>query len=679
MDWFTQLEKRRSTAIFLILFLALAVLAASALREPFALDSFWHLKMGQDWIEKGLSPFRDHYSITHYGEPVVGPPFIFQVVIYGFVSLFGVNPGFKAFVFASSLMTLGFLMVWLRQIKAPLPVLAICVYMLIVFLQMRVMVRPELLSYSLIIFSLVLYEKARNEYSHQNFFYIVIFMLFWRNYHSAILGYVIFAGLFIDIAVQQVITRSTVKSWLIWGCWGLAVFATGFFGQDLIHPVIAAATFSQEWNELIGEYRPVLKGLVSWATLALVPVAIFTLLGLLHQRLFGYFMVGVVFSWYAMTISRMTAPGGVVLVCLFALVLTRYDLKKVLTSGPSFRSKAVSGALFFAFVAVLLLGVLGARVLISKNLSMLGYFPDRLVEYMKQNELHGRIFNAYNVGGYLIYHLGDTSRVYIDGRTGILYPIEHMKQYRAAAGSPGQLLSEIEKHDIDYLVMSNQRSTVDLVRDAGAMQLDYSDLRYSLYAKNNAKLPISGSIWSMPWCWNEHAGEALMTEIDQVFELVPEYSPVSHYVTLASEFHRATNPEQYLYSIREQDPESWYEDNLRFAGYRALELGLNELAINWFFAVRKKYFKDYMAGSMAYLQAGRLMEAETILADLSATSWTLSDPNDFELLYRILMQLQSRKKLELIDQSFVDQVATVSGHQGQAISDQPLSFQIFCQ
>jgi hypothetical protein len=82
---------------------------------------------------------------------------------------------------------------------------------------------------------------------------------------------------------------------------------------------------------------------------------------------------------------------------------------------------------------------------------------------------------------------------------------------------------------------------------------------------------------------------------------------------------------------------------------------------------------------MAYLQAGRLMEAETILADLSATSWTLSDPNDFELLYRILMQLQSRKKLELIDQSFVDQVATVSGHQGQAISDQPLSFQIFCQ
>jgi hypothetical protein len=679
MDWFSQLERRRGATIFLIIILTLAVLAVSASREPVALDSYWHLKMGQDWLEKGLSPFRDHYSITHYGERIVDPPFIFQVVIYGFVSLFGLIPGFKAFIFFSSLLTSGMFILWLQRIRAPLPVLAICIFMLLAFLQLRVMVRPELLSYSFMILALILYERTRKEPSPKNFLYIVIFMLFWRNYHSAVLGFVIFSGLFLDIAVQQIASRASIRTWLMWGFWGLLVLSAGFLGHSLNHPVLQMIMFPQEWFELIDEYRPALLGTVNWPTLMLIPLAIFTALSLLHQRLFGYLFVCVIMSAYALTMHRMTAPGGVVIVCLFALVLTRYNLKAILTSGESTRGKAVSGALLLVFLTALATNILTSRDLIARNRDMPGYFPDQMVEYMNEHNLHGRIFNDLNVGGYLIYHLGDNSRVFIDGRVGPLYPPEHMKRWRAALTSPDKLRSEIEKLDVDYLIMGNRRLFVDVVRNAGLMYLDYSDLRYSLYARENANLPISGSLWSMPWCWSGYAGEALMTEKDKALELLPEYSPVAHFITLASEFHLQENPVGYLESIREEDYSNWYEDNLRFAGYRALELGLNELAVEWFFTVREKQFMDFMAGAMANILAGRLDEAESILAHSSEIHWTLSSQNEVEILFRLLTHLQSEKGLELIDQTYLDQVRKLAGHEGEEVMPQQLTFRIFCQ
>ncbi len=42
-------------------------------------------------------------------------------------------------------------------------------------------------------------------------------------------------------------------------------------------------------------------------------------------------------------------------------------------------------------------------------------YPEGVVEKLRQQPCEGRIFNSYNVGGYLIWKLPDTE-VYIDGR-----------------------------------------------------------------------------------------------------------------------------------------------------------------------------------------------------------------------------------------------------------------------
>jgi hypothetical protein len=678
MDWFDQLEKSRSSTLLAVVTLAILILAVSALRDPLALDSWWHLKMGQDLIERGLSPFQDHYSITHYGEEIYGPPVFFQVALYSVVRFLGESEGFKFFVFANSLIVLGFALQWLRQIRAPVIVSAISVLLVVAVLQSRAMVRPELFSYFLIILALILYEKTRTAPVAKNFLFIALLMLFWRNFHAAFLGYVIFSGLFLDLAYVSIKERQPLFEWIRWLGWGVVILAVGFLGQDYTHPIINALSFSREWVEFIDEYRPALSGKVQVLTLFLIPISAVTLIGLIRQRLIGYFFVCLVMSWYAFTIIRMTTPGGLVIVCLFALSLVQHDPRTLVTSENPLRRRVASATLFGLLAISLIISILTARSLVSANRQMLGHFPDELVAHMKRNGMHGNIFNEYKIGGYLIYHLGDSSRVFMDGRTKILYTFDHAVRWKEAMTSPDKLRDVIEKEQIDYVITGNRRFFIDVVRDTGMMQLEFADLRYSLYAKENASLPVTGAFWSMPWCWSEVAGKAILAEKDHATGILPSYSPAAQIAQLASAYYESEDRMAFLETAHNDDLNAWYEDNLRFAGYRALAQDRPDLAENFFHQIRDKVFRDFMAGALANLGAGNIDEAEKILYSASQIHWTLSNPVDAEILYRLLLAVQSERPFKWVEPDYMNAVAGLVPNDVVTENDSEISVALFC-
>ncbi|MBT8353659.1 MAG: hypothetical protein KJO60_03990, partial [Desulfofustis sp.] len=444
MDWSTELEQRRTSIVFILLLIAVAILAVSSLRDVFSLDSYWHLKTGQDWIEKGLSPFLDHYSITHYGQPITSQPVVFQVVLYGFVNAFGIATGFNLIVFVSSLLTLTLSMWWLKQIKASTLVICLFIPVLVALLQQRMMVRPELFSYALMILSLVFSEKARS--GQKVFPLIFLTMVFWSNYHSAILGYVIFLGLFINLAMEQIRARSGFAEWAQLIGWGLLILLAGLLNPQMKHPLFGIFFASSEWVNQITEYRSSFRGNVTVVTLGLSALSLVTLVLLVRQRLIGYLIVCGIFTWSAFSMVRMVTPAGIVILCLFALATSQIDLKKFLNTAPNFRKTVFTVSAATLFAASLLVCVLRAQQLVNSNQYMLGNFPDQLVQYMKSTDKSGKIFNDYGIGGYLIYELGDESRVYIDGRTNILYPFEHFSRWQEALKSPELLRSEVEEH-----------------------------------------------------------------------------------------------------------------------------------------------------------------------------------------------------------------------------------------
>jgi hypothetical protein len=209
MNWFEQTEQKKKLLIGGTVIICLAMLAVTTRRYNVSYDSFWHLQMGLDWLERGQSLWRDHFSFTFNGGEVTGPPYLFEILLSWLVTQLGLEPGFQVYKLTGFLLCFGLVVLFLRKLRAPAVVYCLVLPLLVVLLQLRSIVRPELISYSFSVLAVMLYYRARSGMSASGMLPIVALMLVWSNYHSSIFGYIIFFGYFVDIALRQIHDRAS--------------------------------------------------------------------------------------------------------------------------------------------------------------------------------------------------------------------------------------------------------------------------------------------------------------------------------------------------------------------------------------------------------------------------------------------------------------------------------------
>ena len=214
-----------SSLIFLICYIFLAVIA---LRPVFTFDSYWHLQMGKDLIENGLSPWVDHYSFSYPGNEIATIPVMFQVVLSQLASLFGESKGFYVIKLLYVTLLMSALFVYFRKIKASWSIIFLLLPIIAYLIQLRLMIRPEIFSNVLIVICLLLYQRAQKSFVTKEMVYICLLLLFWVNYHSPVFGYVIIFGLFLDKAVNKLLGKDDSFSWVQWCFWGSVIFLIGF-------------------------------------------------------------------------------------------------------------------------------------------------------------------------------------------------------------------------------------------------------------------------------------------------------------------------------------------------------------------------------------------------------------------------------------------------------------------
>jgi hypothetical protein len=611
----------------------------SSLRDPIAYDSFWHLKTGEDWVELGYSPFEDHYSITHSGQPIITQPYLFQASLHGFVKHFGLETGYKLVVFIGMACAAFMLLIWLRSINAPILVAAAALAAVVVVMQVRAQVRPELFAYSLLIFCLMVYSWVRAQPSPKRLMLVALTMLLFTNYHSAILGYVIFFGLFVDLAVDQIRKRASTSEWLTWAIWGAIVVAVGFLNPTFNHPVIVSLGFSSEWLDLITEYRSPWQGRNGFIVFGLVLMGILTIAAFLRLGLFGYSIVCGIFAWYTSRYGRLIAPGGIVLISLFALAITMLDRLKPV-HGHERRMRALITAVCLAiFIVSISASVSKARSLVQANQSLAGYFPQSMVEYMKAREKEGRIFNDFSIGGFLIYHLGDTSKVYVDGRTAILYPVAHVQSWIQANTDPDLMRSLISEHEIDFVIVQNGLTQMRVMGAIEEMNLDFVDLRYSLFAQGQANFPILGDMWSQPSCWFTDSEALVQAEQNLAVSILPESSPLLPFAYLAADFAAAPDKNDFLHSVQDSDKYLRNDVNSRFMAHRALQIGEDELAVEFFSRVRGQQASDLLASGIALVRSGELQQGYRLLNTVAQRTQARPDSATVQLLRTTLAEI----------------------------------------
>jgi len=285
-------------------------------------------------------------------------------------------------------------------------------------------------------------------------------------------------------------------------------------------------------------------------------------------------------------------------------------------------------------------------------------FPKDVVDYMVERGISGRIFNTYDVGGYLIYRLSPDSQVYIDGRTGILYPLDHFYRRDRAERSPDVLRAEIDKYDINLVVLKNKQHIFSLVRDAGTLGLDYVGVKYSLFRRVEPNFPTTGTLLAYPACWNADMSSALKEEQNKALAILPVDSFLLPFIQFVIEYTKTDDKAKFLTTLEEH--RQWTDPKLRFAGYQALHQNLDPIAFELFAGIKKKEFGDYLAGALAKIHLGKWKTAEQTL-DLGTRLLSSEKISEIKILHGLLEHIRQNFRLEIIDDAYVDRLAEESG------------------
>ena len=572
-DW---LESRRGFFIGVATVLSIALLLIAGIRNPVDYDGYWHLRMGMDWFANGLSPWIDHYSFTFSGEPVKGVPYPFQLALYGLVSVFGEQGGMialKLIMFAFVLLCMS---LWLKSIQAPALGWVAGLLLLVVALELKAQVRPELIGYGFLILAFWLYRRTGLECTRRAMVPILLLMLLWSNYHSPVFGYVVFSGLFLDIGLRLLREKAPVAEWVRAFAWGLAILLVGVFRPGFGHPLLGMRTFMAEWKPHIQEFTAPTFMLDTPIPYLLMPVAAVLLIALLLQRKFGLLVVTAIFTYAALTIGRMVAPAALVCAVLIPLVYRDALRTAALPARKVTRTNVYNLGMTVLAVATLATGFWFARAMVEENRYSWTLFPSAMVEHMQKNGKSGRIFNHYATGGYLIYKLSPDSKVFIDGRTNILYPVSHYLAYQAAMNDPDAFLQIVDRYDVDYAVLGASKDSASLMHFAD-WSLDFVDVNYLLFQPEGGDLHHFGKLLAQPYCWSDERAAGVAEELAYLQTEAGRAGLSSPLMRLGAAYVSADRPGAWI----DQVGRGYNADDAgrRFVAARALDAGAWETAV----------------------------------------------------------------------------------------------------
>lgn len=679
MDWKTLLERWGYLPSALIVLFALSTLISLLFYGWVGWDPFWHLRTGQDWLEHGLSPWVDHYSYTFNGESIRHPPVAFQAGLHLVVSQLGLGQGFALVRLTTFVLVIGAAVLFLRQVKASALLYAVVVPMLVFLLQVRSLIRPELVSYVLSIVALMLYVRAGDRVTWRTVTPMVALMALWSLYHASVMGYVIFAGFFLDCAVAQARRRAGTEIWLQWLLWGLLMLAVGFLNPDFSHPLWDAATASttREWKYVINEYLPPTAMVRSYAgTYALVVLALITPLLALSQRRYGFLLIWAVMTYSGVTMIRMMTPGGIVVVLLAATLLAARGFP--LRWHIAGRNRAGLGvALCIALIAATLhSNDRRAQFFVDEGRRPFPTYPAPLVNYMAQSGKAGRIYNDYGLGGYLIYHLSPAVQVYIDGRTSILYPPEHMAKYVANNRSRDRLRAEVDKYGVNMILYRYRPALHDMVYQLGDFGLDFMDANYMLYTQGSSNFLQLGRLMAWPACWHPDLRSQIDVEHARLGEVLPPYSFLFRFGDFV---HGYTNAEDGVAFLDQSvEAQNWTDEMRRFAGFRFLESGNDDLAAILFGSVEAKRPEDYLVSVLAKMNSGDMELASDILRDMAIRRWARITTAELRIQQKLFQRLEQHRALASDELDFTRRLAARLDELGVPDTELELDARAFC-
>jgi hypothetical protein len=598
-------------------------------------DVYWHLSLGREIIENYNFPRVDDFSFTFQGQNLKTFPYIFDSILFSLVKFFGFSKGTWIYLFGSYSSVILLTAWYLRRLKASVILSIAVIFGLALFLNFRILLRPELLAYTFIVAAFILYGRAKKAFSTESILLIALLLLIWTNYHSVVFGYIVFFGLYIDVAItnfrEKTWSRGEVRKWCLSG---FLLVLVGFINPFGNHGVLSVMNLGEEWTLYIKEYENIFFILSEPFSRPLLAfwLAIMIVLGV-RQKQYGYLLVLTIFAIGAIKYSRLLVPAGIVLFLIVADFMSRSEKEN---KGGSTKATAL---LSIGFLVSTFFWY-GYWVVNYKAPAMV--WPENLVTYFKEKGYGGKILNEYDIGGYLIYSLYPDARVYIDGRTDILYDLSHFRKNFQLFSDINTMKVESQKYDIDFVISSNKADINDVIYGVGRYSLDYMDDAYSLYTERSGNFILGGFLISQPACWDGSSLTLLVNEYNKAIEIDGLSKVFIDYLGIIIEFEDAEQKGDYIDSKIAED---YSVINKRFLAYQALRLEKLDVAELLFSSIDYKSMRDYLALADVLIRDQKYKEAKDLLTMLVKSKELYTTEQDRYLFYVITNLLAVRVDL----------------------------------
>jgi hypothetical protein len=433
-----------------IVFIAIFTMAV---RVPADTDTWWHLRSGQYIVENLTIPTTDPFSHTRADQLWIDHGWLAQIFWYGLYAL----GGWAAMALALAvLVTLAFWFVW-QQIEGNVFVGAFSMVLGAIVSSVVWAARPQLITFVLTaVVAFLLHRFKRHE--GRLLPWLPLIMLGWANVHGGFaIGFMLMLAYLVGEAVNHftkhkddpVVSWSRLKYLLGVFVISLAVVAINPHTWRMwVYPfqtvgIDALRDFIQEWqspNFHLPYVQPfalllllVIAALArtgrqaDWTDLALV--ALWTGLALFASRnvaIFGLVIAPILARYADLAWTRQWRVWG------YSRVPFSQATAMVQNTNLGLKtqnSKLVLNWVLLGLIVIAALIKIAVPLTPKANLKAeQDSLPYEAVEFIRQYQPPGPLFNSYNWGGYLIFKLWPDYPVYIDGRTD-LYDDAFIRRY----------------------------------------------------------------------------------------------------------------------------------------------------------------------------------------------------------------------------------------------------------
>jgi hypothetical protein len=429
----------------LVAFVSLTLIFILLTRTPIDADIWWHLKAGQTMIEQKQILLSDIFSYTRFNTEWVNAFWISEILLYA-VYTFARYFGLTFFVSAIGAVTF---YITSRRLSGNIFLNSFILILAAITAAPIWGPRPQILSF---LFIALLDVWLNNK--KPNWFLFPLFAL-WANIHGGwIWGFLLIiahvTGKITEQLTNQEKNWDEIKSLIGWST--LSALAIGINPNrltiwNLPFQQINVSLQIQEW--LSPDFQRIDFHPFLWMIFLLLLCAPFAK----KQNWIQLFKV-LGFAYLTFFSQRNIALFAIVTVPLLSdwMNATLQHFQKEKRLKPDFQLPRplrllINSVLVFALTT----SAIGNTYLLSLPEKVDSNYPVNAIQWIKENQPKGNLFNSYNWGGYILWALPEYP-VFIDGRAD-LYGTQIISEWQAVVNGNENTIQILDKWQINIILI----------------------------------------------------------------------------------------------------------------------------------------------------------------------------------------------------------------------------------